>query len=226
VYYHRKYTKRGTQLRKSLLDRRLARTCVPKFPFSNVMELSSALINAFCIRGTSPSTDGAKPEAQDTPQTNSETGIRAKRAQKSKPAHNQTPHRQHYGLLLRARDIIFLFAHTPLIPDFNLEKEQDELRQIERTLVTKKGCKTNSERYIIVATKEVEACKRALQKLKSSEPLPTAVQPFLVQLSPKKVEWTGRDLNPGPPRCQRGDHARLIYPPIVVFPETLPTDWL
>jgi hypothetical protein len=21
-------------------------------------------------------------------------------------------------------------------------------------------------------------------------------------------------LNPGPPRCQRGDHARLIYPPM------------
>jgi hypothetical protein len=25
--------------------------------------------------------------------------------------------------------------------------------------------------------------------------------------------WTGRDLNPGPPRCQRGDHTRLIYRP-------------
>ena len=37
---------------------------------------------------------------------------------------------------------------------------------------------------------------------------------FLNQRSvQKKVEWTGRDLNPGPPRCQRGDHTRLIYPP-------------
>jgi post-segregation antitoxin (ccd killing protein) len=31
--------------------------------------------------------------------------------------------------------------------------------------------------------------------------------------SPKKVQWTGRDLNPRPPRCQRGDHSKLIYPP-------------
>jgi post-segregation antitoxin (ccd killing protein) len=30
---------------------------------------------------------------------------------------------------------------------------------------------------------------------------------------PKKVWWTGRDLNPRPPRCQRGDHSKLIYPP-------------
>lgn len=95
------------------------------------------------------------------------------------PAHNQTPHRQHYGILLRARDIIFLFAHTLLIADFNLEKEQDELRQIERTLVIKKGCKTNSVRYIIVATKEVEAFKRALQKLQGSEPLPNGCSAFL-----------------------------------------------
>jgi len=25
--------------------------------------------------------------------------------------------------------------------------------------------------------------------------------------------WTGGDLNPGPRRCQRRDHSRLIYPP-------------
>ena len=29
----------------------------------------------------------------------------------------------------------------------------------------------------------------------------------------KESEWTGRDLNPRPPRCQRGDHSKLIYPP-------------
>jgi hypothetical protein len=28
-----------------------------------------------------------------------------------------------------------------------------------------------------------------------------------------KSQWTGRDLNPRPPRCQRGDHSKLIYPP-------------
>ena len=42
-------------------------------------------------------------------------------------------------------------------------------------------------------------------------------------ISPSAPEWTGRDLNsraqpkllcfPRPPRCQRGDHARLIYQP-------------
>ena len=30
-------------------------------------------------------------------------------------------------------------------------------------------------------------------------------------------KWTGRDLNPRPPRCQRGDHTRLIYPPLDTF---------
>ena len=42
-------------------------------------------------------------------------------------------------------------------------------------------------------------------------------------ISPSAPEWTGRDLNsraqpklpyfPRPPRCQRGDHTRLIYQP-------------
>ena len=37
---------------------------------------------------------------------------------------------------------------------------------------------------------------------------------FLGEASfPEKVQWTGRDLNPRPPRCQRGDHSMLIYPP-------------
>jgi hypothetical protein len=29
----------------------------------------------------------------------------------------------------------------------------------------------------------------------------------------KNCWWTRRDLNPRPPRCQRGDHTRLIYSP-------------
>ena len=31
--------------------------------------------------------------------------------------------------------------------------------------------------------------------------------------SPLPREWTGRDSNPRPPRCQRGDRTRLIYQP-------------
>jgi len=58
------------------------------------------------------------------------------------------------------RDVIFLLSHTPVIPDFNFEKEQDELQQIERTLMAKKGIKTNSERYLIIATKKAETPKR------------------------------------------------------------------
>ena len=27
--------------------------------------------------------------------------------------------------------------------------------------------------------------------------------------------WTGRDLNPRLPRCERGDHTELIYRPVV-----------
>jgi hypothetical protein len=30
-------------------------------------------------------------------------------------------------------------------------------------------------------------------------------------------KWTGRDLNPRLPRCERGDHTRLIYRPLFGF---------
>ena len=41
------------------------------------------------------------------------------------------------------------------------------------------------------------------------------LQQFLLATSflAKKFQWTGGDLNPGPRRCQRRDHSRLIYPP-------------
>ena len=29
-------------------------------------------------------------------------------------------------------------------------------------------------------------------------------------------KWTGRDLNPRLPRCERGDHTELIYRPVSV----------
>jgi post-segregation antitoxin (ccd killing protein) len=32
---------------------------------------------------------------------------------------------------------------------------------------------------------------------------------------PKKVKWTGRDLNPRLPPCEGGDHTRLVYRPIL-----------
>ncbi len=34
------------------------------------------------------------------------------------------------------------------------------------------------------------------------------------------VEWTERDLNPRLPRCERGDHARLIYRPMLAHNES------
>ena len=34
-------------------------------------------------------------------------------------------------------------------------------------------------------------------------------EPIRVQIA----LWTGRDLNPRLPRCERGDHTRLIYRP-------------
>ena len=33
----------------------------------------------------------------------------------------------------------------------------------------------------------------------------------------KSDKWTGRDLNPRLPRCERGDHTELIYRPLGTF---------
>ena len=42
----------------------------------------------------------------------------------------------------------------------------------------------------------------------------TETPSFLMNvLSKKKIQWTGRDLNPRLPPCEGGDHARLIYRP-------------
>ncbi len=40
---------------------------------------------------------------------------------------------------------------------------------------------------------------------------------FLQNLSGRVLKWTGRDLNPRLPRCERGDHTRLIYRPMFVL---------
>jgi len=50
-------------------------------------------------------------------------------------------------------DVIFLLANTPIIPDFDFEKEQDKLEKIQEKFETKKGIKTNSERFLIVGVK-------------------------------------------------------------------------
>jgi len=50
-------------------------------------------------------------------------------------------------------DVIFLLANTPIVPDFDFEREQDKLKQIEERFTTEKGIKTNAERFLIVAKK-------------------------------------------------------------------------
>lgn len=50
-------------------------------------------------------------------------------------------------------DVIFLLANTPIIPDFDFEREHDKLKQIEERFTTEKGIKTNAERFLIVAKK-------------------------------------------------------------------------
>jgi len=50
-------------------------------------------------------------------------------------------------------DVIFLLANTPIVPDFDFEREQDKLKQIEERFKTKKGIRTNAERFLIVAKK-------------------------------------------------------------------------
>jgi len=53
-------------------------------------------------------------------------------------------------------DVIFLIVNTPIIPNFDFEKELDKLEEIEDKFKTQKGIKTNSERFLIVGTKNVE----------------------------------------------------------------------
>ncbi|MCD6114670.1 methyltransferase domain-containing protein [bacterium] len=50
-------------------------------------------------------------------------------------------------------DLIFLLKNTPIIPDFNIKKDQKFLEEIERRYKTKKGIKTNSFRFLIICKK-------------------------------------------------------------------------
>lgn len=54
-------------------------------------------------------------------------------------------------------DVIFLLANTPIIPDFNYDKEQDKLELIEKEFKTNNGVRTNSERFLIVGRKDVNS---------------------------------------------------------------------
>lgn len=51
-------------------------------------------------------------------------------------------------------DVIFLLANTPIIPNFDFEKEQSKLEDIEQRFRTERGIRTNSERFLIVGIKK------------------------------------------------------------------------
>lgn len=50
-------------------------------------------------------------------------------------------------------DLIFLLKNTPIIPDFDIERDQRFLEEIERRYKTNKGIKTNSFRFLIICKK-------------------------------------------------------------------------
>lgn len=47
-------------------------------------------------------------------------------------------------------DLIFLLRNTPIIPDFDIKKDQKFLEEIERKYKTKDGIKTNSFRFLLI----------------------------------------------------------------------------
>ncbi|MBT6774826.1 class I SAM-dependent methyltransferase [Candidatus Woesearchaeota archaeon] len=51
------------------------------------------------------------------------------------------------------KDIIFLLKNTPIIPHFDIEKDKKFLEEFEKKYKTKKGIKTNSNRYLIISKK-------------------------------------------------------------------------
>ncbi len=51
------------------------------------------------------------------------------------------------------KDLIFLLKNTPIIPDFNIDKDSTFLREIEEKYKTKEGIKTNSYRFLIICKK-------------------------------------------------------------------------
>ncbi len=53
------------------------------------------------------------------------------------------------------QDVIFLLRNTPIIPDFDIDKDQEFLERIEREYKTKDGIRTNSSRFLIVCRKPI-----------------------------------------------------------------------
>ena len=53
------------------------------------------------------------------------------------------------------KDLIFLLKNTPIIPDFDIERDEKFLKEIEKKYKTKKGIKTNSFRFLIICKKPV-----------------------------------------------------------------------
>ena len=51
------------------------------------------------------------------------------------------------------KDLIFLLKNTPIIPNFNIDKDSTFLKEIEEKYKTEEGIKTNSYRFIIICKK-------------------------------------------------------------------------
>jgi SAM-dependent methyltransferase len=50
-------------------------------------------------------------------------------------------------------DLMFLFKNTPIIPKFDIKKDQKFLEKIEQRYKTKNGIKTNSFRFLLICKK-------------------------------------------------------------------------
>jgi ubiquinone/menaquinone biosynthesis C-methylase UbiE len=50
-------------------------------------------------------------------------------------------------------DIIFLLEHTPIVPEFDKQKDKKYLHELEKKYKKTKGIMTNSARFLIVAKK-------------------------------------------------------------------------
>lgn len=50
-------------------------------------------------------------------------------------------------------DLIFLLRNTPIIPDFDMERDERYLKEVEKKYKTKNGIKTNSFRFLIICKK-------------------------------------------------------------------------
>lgn len=54
-------------------------------------------------------------------------------------------------------DMIFLLRNTPIIPSFDIQRDEDSLKRLEKKYGSKKGIKTNSYRFVIIAEKQTKS---------------------------------------------------------------------